>query len=200
MPFPPDPATTEWVPLYSKNAFRGADGDPGIQGPAGPQSIGFVLDGEDGQDGMMIPGIPGINGTVSEWQLITTRTMTGNSQEAFTGLAGYTQLAIVGRNVTRSAAALTQWRISTDNGATYPSTSIYGTISVTGTESFGTQYDCFSSAGTGARTWSAYIYSNTASSAKLGYTSISAVPIIINENAAINALLFFASSGTMTGG
>jgi len=36
----PDPTTTEWVPLYSKNVIRGPAGPAGLPGPEGPQGIG----------------------------------------------------------------------------------------------------------------------------------------------------------------
>jgi len=40
----PDPATTEWVPLYNKNAIQGPQGPTGPTGPTGPAGASADLD------------------------------------------------------------------------------------------------------------------------------------------------------------
>jgi len=59
----PDPATTEWIPLYSKNTLQGPAGPTGLTGPQGIQGIQGPK-GDTGATGPQgIQGIPGPAGT-----------------------------------------------------------------------------------------------------------------------------------------
>lgn len=57
------------------------------------------------------------------WELIDTITLSGAAAHPVTGLAGYSSISVVFKDVTFGTSSGTQVRVSTDNGSTYLSTS-----------------------------------------------------------------------------
>lgn len=53
------------------------------------------------------------------WELVTARTMTGQIQENFTNLSGYSKLMILVKLVTKGTSGAFRFRVSVDNGANY---------------------------------------------------------------------------------
>lgn len=99
---------------------KGDTGATGATGAAGPQAIGFVLqeDASVEENFYQIFQSNGDSGN-SGWALIETRTCTGNPNEDFINLGGYSEIRVSIRLVTNSVGGLRSLRVSTDNGSTY---------------------------------------------------------------------------------
>lgn len=101
-----------------------------------PPTDGQALIWDDG-DSLWVPGDVASGGSGSApWSLISTNTISSAVANVdFTGLSGYTDLLIIFRNVTLSVSGQPSIRVSTDNGATYYSTSgDYVTVPASGIE------------------------------------------------------------------
>jgi hypothetical protein len=105
--------------------LTGATGAAGANGTIGRDGLSIIgIDGDQGEDGLPIPGPIGPQGPAGSaasavWQLIATRTCTGNANEDFTGLSAYNELLVIVVAVTRSVSGVNVLRVSIDNGANY---------------------------------------------------------------------------------
>lgn len=196
----------------------GADGDPGPPGPVGPTgaagatgaqgptTIGPMgLDGDQGEDWFPIPGPvgpTGAAGTSAVWALLATQAVAGAASYPFTGLAGYTEIMVVADSVTRSASVITALRVSTDNGATYlTSSGDYIAVDTNGVETNATSAAFHSTSTTSARSGQIIIRAFSNASGPKPTSSSSSFPFyIIPTTTALNAVQVMVSSGTLDAG
>ena len=115
--------------------IQGITGATGAVGPAGPITIGPMgLDGDQGEDGFPIPPAPSV-AVGADWRLIESRVCTVNANEDFINLAGYNEILVVIKAITRSISGITTLRVSIDNGASFLATAAdYLDVSVAGVE------------------------------------------------------------------
>ena len=178
----------------------GNTGDTGATGATGPQSIGFML-AEDGDKEelpqMVFP--PGL----SPWEFITSQIVAGATNYDFTNLGGYSEILVLIDGVTRSGAVVSQLRVSTDNGATFLSTSgDYITISTAGVETNLTGVAFFTTAATAARSgWITIMGFNQSVAPKVALAPANPSPAyFIPTTTAFNAVRVTVSAGTQDAG
>lgn len=184
----------------------GNTGPTGATGPTGPNYPAFIyLEPEEPEIPNPIPGPAGTNGTNGSagWTLIDTRTCTGNAQEDFPNLSAYSEILILTIGITKSANGLTSIRVSTDNGATFLSTSgDYLILAGTGITTNDTLASLHITTASAARTAVAIIRAFNKTTPKwLNSSSSSTINYIIPTTTALNALRVLSSvAGNLTGG
>jgi hypothetical protein len=134
------------------------------------------------------------------WELIEARTVDGD--EAFTGLAGYQEILVIGKGITSSGAGVRRIRVSTDNGVSYlDSSGDYIQISSGGVETALDGLPMYSGGSASARTFALRIPAfNVASTVKLASNIAVGNQYLINTTSALNALQLTDGAGTPSGG
>lgn len=181
--------------------IQGATGATGAVGPAGPVTIGPMgIDGDPGEDGFPIPA-PSGSGSNPEWVLLASRALSGQAQEDFTGLAGYSEFMVLCVNVVKSANVIIQLRVSIDNGATYLAASgDYVTVATTGVPTNNTGIDIHNTTATAARSGMVNIFGANVAAPKVSRGSGTAPNAYIITTSVINALRVIPTSGNLNTG
>lgn len=185
--------------------LRGARGATGPTGPAGTPGGPRGVPGANGEDGetFFLPGPRGPAGATGggDWALLATQVCAGAGNYDFTGLAGYSEIAVVIVSVTRSGATTAQLRVSTDNGATFLSTSgDYVSVTTAGVESNAAQIAFFTGGSASARSGEILIRGFDLAEPKWA-RSTSTLPLwLIPLATALNAVRVLPSSGTLDAG
>lgn len=147
-----------------------------------------------------------LEGTVGggEWTLVDSYTYAGDvASVAFTGLAGYTEIWVLMRNVTLSTSAWRELRVSIDNGANYLlSSGDYIRIDGNGVATNDTIIPLHSTSSASARSGSLIIMGWNLTTPKIATVHNDNVgqAIVIPTANALNALMVRASSGNITAG
>lgn len=144
-------------------------------------------------------------GTVA-WVLAGTNSPTAQTSVAFTGLAGATDIRVVIRGMTQSIAGLLGVQVSTDNGATWLTTSgDYIALSGAGAETNGTNLSVFGGSATAARSGEVTIEGCQLTAPKVSRSNLFSTDSIylrmIPVASAINAVrVVTTGGGTMSAG
>lgn len=180
----------------------GPTGATGATGPMGPQAFLFMVeDGIQGEEGIPIPGRDGSAGiSGGTWTFIETITFAGAAQYDSINLGSYNEIRIFVRGVVLSGSSRIVARVSTDNGATFLSSSgDYVAIASTGAETNDTVIDQFYfSASTSARTGEIIIRGFNMTRQKTVWSllgSPAGFSYIIPTTTALNAIRILALSG-----
>lgn len=162
------------------------------------------MHGEDGEP-FFVPGPRGATGATGAggpWAFITSQAVAGAASYAFTGLAAYSEILVLIDSVTRSSAVITALQVSTDNGATYLTTSgDYVAVDTAGVETNATSAAFHSTGATAARSGRLQIQAFSNASAPKPAFSSSTFPLyIIPTTTALNAVRVTVSAGTLDAG
>lgn len=140
------------------------------------------------------------------WALVNSWTFSTNvAQVDFTGLAGYSDVRVLVRNVTMTGSGLRAVRVSTNNGSTFLATSgDYVSVASTGVETASTLINGHVTASTSARSCEVEIcgFNLTAPKAVQMQTRVDVRTVIIPTSSALNAVRVFDGTGgtNLTGG
>jgi hypothetical protein len=139
------------------------------------------------------------------WGHITTWTWSTNvAQVDITGLAGYSEIYVTVRNMTLSVSGVRQFRLSTDNGATFFSgASDYVSEATNGVEAFQSNFGIHGTSATAARSGSVHIIgANLTGFIKpIELPNFGGSAEFIGSTDPVNAIRFFPSAGgNITGG
>lgn len=189
------------------NGIQGIAGGAGPQGPAG---LTYVLEQieaelpEMGPQGVQGPkGDTGAAGAGGAWTFIATNNIAAPTANLdYIDLDPYNEILVIIRNITASSSGTRQLLVSTDNGATFLTTSgDYRTISQAGVESNNTAIGFHLTPATTVKSgWAIISNFNVATYPKI------VDPVLINEKifipttSALNAVRVLNSAGNMTAG
>jgi hypothetical protein len=139
----------------------------------------------------------------SPWVLIEARVMSGQTQEDFTGLSGYSEIMVIVKLVTKGTSGTISLRVSKDNGANYLAGSgDYSIITPTdGTEVSATGAQFHLTNATAARSGRVYIPAfNVSGGVRVAMTGVtgSRPDIFLNDTSAYDAVRVYAP--TVSGG
>lgn len=146
-----------------------------------------------------------IDAAGSSWALVSSTTIsTPVAQVDVIGLAAYSDLLIIGQDITTSSTGIRQIFLSTNNGVSFYTTSgDYVGISADGTANAVTQAAAHTTNSTATRTLVATINgTNIANAPKMVTHSGSTAPrLFVADNANnVDAIRFNSSAGNLTGG
>lgn len=180
----------------------GKDGPIGPTGATGPQYPLFFTEEIIIEENILLPLQTiyqgGGGGGGGSWELIEARVCTGNANEDFINLGGYTDLLIYTDDIVRSASSLTTLRVSIDNGATFLSGATdYQAIATTGIKTASSTIGFFETNSAAARSASMFIPAiNVTGAPKVVFASRNNFPTSqIVTTSAINAIQVLASTG-----
>lgn len=193
---PPFPAFIVYDPDIPEDPLV-IPGPQGIQGPmgaTGPTSPVAIITNEEQYEESIFQQISA--GTGSSWQLIEARAMTGQSQEDFINLSSYTELLLICSGITKSVSTTLQLRASTDNGATFLSTSgDYVSIPAAGTTSNLTAIIIHGTSATAARSGTMLISGfNITGTPKVVQAYNNALNNLVTTTTALNAIRVMPTS------
>ena len=140
------------------------------------------------------------------WTLVNSWTFsTGVAQVDFTGLAGYTDVRVLVRNVTLAGSGQRALRVSTNNGSTFLSASgDYVAVAGTGVETNSTGISMHATASALARSCEVEIcgFNLTASKVAQALTRTDFRTFVVPTSSALNAVRIFDTTGgsNLTGG
>lgn len=179
---------------------QGLTGNTGATGADGP-SFPFMLPEPDLPEDMWPIGI-NPSGNLNPWIFIGQQTAAGAANYDFTNLSQYSEILVLTDGITRSAAVVTALQVSTDNGATFLTTSgDYVAVSTAGVETNATSIAFFTTGTTSARSGEVIIRGFNIVGAPKSSRSSSTFPLwIIPTTTALNAIRVTVSSGTLDAG
>ena len=189
------------LPGYPIPGNQGIQGIQGIDGPQGPITLGPMgLNGEDGMDGFPIPGPSGRDG--DSWTLIEARPCSATANEDFINLSAYNEIFVFAVFITKAISGTLLLRVSTDNGATFLTTSgDYQSLANTGVGTNLTNMIMHSTNATAVRTCYTEIKNFNGSSPHYAQSLSATSDYIIPTTTPLNAIRVFGSAGgNLTGG